>query len=66
MKDKQPAHKSTETFQKRFEEENAVALAEAAEEQRRLREKRKKAGTPDRMFLPDLPEGTAIIICRRK
>ncbi len=62
MEDKHPEPKSVKIQRTRFEEENAVALAEAAEEQRRLRAKRKASGKPDPMFIGD---STGIIICRR-
>lgn len=47
----------------RFEIENAEALAEVAEEQRRIRANRKKNGVPDRMFVPN--SSTGVIVCRR-
>lgn len=52
-------------FVGRFQVENADALAEMRAEQRRLREKRKASGVPDKMFTASFPKGTTVFYCRR-
>jgi hypothetical protein len=61
MRQKYPGPEST-----RFETENAAALQEVREEQRRLRAMRKASGEPDpfRFAIPS-PAGTVVMVCRR-
>jgi hypothetical protein len=50
----------------RFEDENAAALREMREEQRRLRLQRKTSGKPDPYaFAIPSGNGTVIMVCRR-
>jgi hypothetical protein len=50
----------------RFEDENAAALREMREEQRRLQSMRKASGKPDPYaFMLPSGNGTVVMVCRR-